>query len=106
MQNSSGVIPLDMRVVVKPDDAETVTKGGIIIPDTVAERKGMAGVNGVLIAAGDNAWEEAKNRAPGFVAPKVGERIMFAKYGGVEFKRGDEMFRIMNDEDIIGRLED
>lgn len=102
--NSSGLQPLDLRVVVKPDSAETVTKGGIIIPETTKEKQSMAAVNGVLVAAGSNAWEDMRGR--GGTAPQPGARIMFAKYGGVEFKGSDgETYRIMNDEDVVGLLE-
>jgi chaperonin GroES len=102
--NSSGLQPLDLRVVVKPDSAETITKGGIIIPETTKEKQSMAAVNGTLVAAGCNAWEDMSRR--GGTAPTAGARIMFAKYGGVEFKGADgETYRIMNDDDVVGLLE-
>jgi chaperonin GroES len=104
--NSSGVSPLDMRVVVKADETETVTPGGIIILDTAKEKKDMQAVNGVLIARGLNAWQEAKARSPDMRVPYDGDRVMFTKYGGVLFKGVDgKEYRIMNDEDIIGMLE-
>lgn len=104
MQNKSGVQPLDLRVVVKPDPADKVSPGGIIIPESVKEQKGMAATQGTLIAAGMNAWEDMRQR--GGTAPKPGDRIMFAKYGGNPFKGADgDEYRIMNDEDIVGLLE-
>jgi len=102
--NNSGVQPLDLRVVVKPDSAETITKGGIIIPETTKEKQSMAAVNGTLIAAGCNAWEDVMRR--GGTSPVPGQRIMFAKYGGVEFKGTDgDTYRIMNDDDVVALLE-
>lgn len=104
--NNSGVQPLDMRVVVKPD-AINDKIGSIIIPDTTREKQEMAAVNGTLVAAGVNAWQEAKARAFDFTKPVPGQRIMFAKYGGVQFKGADGAdYRIMNDEDVIGILGD
>lgn len=107
LANSSGVTPLDLRVVVRPDPVETKTKGGIIIPDEAKEREKYATVKGTLIAAGENAWEEAAARSPHFTRPQPGDRIMIAKYGGILFKGADgEDYRIMNDEDVIARLEE
>jgi chaperonin GroES len=105
--NTSGVTPLDLRVIVRPDPVEEVTKGGIIIPVETAEREKYATVKGTLIAAGENAWEEAAARSPHFTRPEPGERVMIAKYGGILFKGTDGAdYRIMNDEDVIARLEE
>lgn len=107
MLNTSGMEPLDLRVLVLPDTAETVTRGGIIIPEAAAEQKRMAMTFGTLVAVGENAWEEAVARGPHFSRPKVGDRIVFAKYGGTVLtgKDGKE-YRLMNDEDVIGRVKE
>lgn len=103
--NSSGFEPLDLRVLVLPDVAEKVTAGGIILPETKVEQQEMAMTFGTLVAAGENAWEEAVARGPHFNRPKIGERVVFAKYGGVEIKGSDgKQYRLMNDEDVIGRV--
>lgn len=102
--NTSGFAPLDLRVLVLPDPVEKVTKGGIILPEDNAERKQMAMTFGTLVAVGENAWEEAAGRSPHFSKPKPGDRIVFAKYGGIEIEgRDGQKYRLMNDEDIIGR---
>jgi chaperonin GroES len=104
--NTSGVDPLDQRVVVLPDSAEQITAGGIIIPQQAVEKEQWAQTKGTLIAAGVNAWAEAK-AAAGFVAPEPGARVMVAKYGGVSFKGADgKDYRIMNDEDVTGVLKE
>lgn len=102
--NTSGVEPLDMRVIVKPDPAEKRTAGGIILPDQDVEKKEWAQTKGTLIAVGVNAWSEAK-ATRGFVPPEPGARILYAKYGGVALEGEDgEKYRIMNDEDVTGIL--
>jgi len=104
MTNTSGVRPLDNRVLVKPDNVETVTKGGIILVDT--EKEQMAQVRGTLIAAGVNAWAEAAATSPEFVTPSPGTRVLIAKYGGIVIDGEDgEKYRIMNDLDITAVLE-
>lgn len=105
--NNSGVIPLDLRVLIKPDSAEKVTSGGIIIPEAVADQKKMAMMKGTLVAVGENAWEEAASRSTAFIKPKPGDRVMIAKYGGVVVTGLDGAdYRLLNDEDVIGRLEE
>lgn len=106
MSNSSGIRPLDMRVLVKPDPVEEVTKGGIIIVPDAVEKEKYATVKATLVAVGVNAWAEAKTH-PAFTAPEPGQRVMIAKYGGVVVKGADgEEYRIMNDEDITALLEE
>lgn len=103
--NTSGVRPLDVRVLVKPDSAETRTAGGIILPDANVEQKQYAQVKATLVAVGVNAWGEAK-ATRGFEAPRPGDRVMIAKYGGIVFDGDDgEKYRILNDEDVTGVLE-
>lgn len=106
MQNNSGINPLDMRVLVRPDPAEEVTKGGIIIIPDAVEKEKYATVKATLVAVGVNAWAEAKTH-PAFTAPTPGDRVMIAKYGGVMVKGNDgDDYRIMNDEDITALLEE
>lgn len=104
MTNTSGVRPLDNRVLVKPDNVEKTTKGGIILIDT--EKEEMAQVRGTLIAAGVNAWAEAAATSPKFEMPLPGTRVLIAKYGGIVIDGIDgEKYRIMNDADITGVLD-
>lgn len=104
--NRSGVVPLDLRVLILPDAAETKV-GSIIIPDSITDQKKMAMCKGTLVAVGENAWEEAASRSAAFRRPAPGDRVMIAKYGGVEIKGRDGAdYRLMNDEDVIGRLEE
>jgi chaperonin GroES len=103
--NKSGFVPIDLRVLVRPDKVETKTAGGIYIPPSTVESKEHAVDKGMLVAVGVNAWSEA-SRANGFVAPRAGDRVAFAKYGGRLIEGVDgEKYRIMNDEDVIAVLE-
>lgn len=102
--NTSGIEPLDVRVLVRPDPIEERTKGGIFLPDQVKEQEKYATVKGTLVAVGVNAFAEARAN-PAFHAPKPGDRVMIAKYGGVVVKGDDgEDYRVMNDEDIVAVL--
>lgn len=104
--NNSGIKPLDMRVLVRPDPVEKRTAGGIILPESALEQKEHAQVKATLVAVGINAWCEAKVTR-GFEAPKPGARVMIAKYGGVLVTGADgQEYRIMNDQDITAVLEE
>jgi chaperonin GroES len=103
--NASGVEPLDLRVVVRPDTVEKVTAGGIILPPSKTDTDKFACQKGVLVAVGENAWEEAASRSPTFRRPLPGDRVMIGKYAGTRFKGVDgEDYVLMNDTDVIGRL--
>jgi len=98
--NSSGMKPVGHMVLVKPDPKEDKTEGGIIIPDVLADRESHAQMRGEVIAVGNTAWVGIDD---GSVWAKEGDRVMFAKYGGVVFKGVDDTeYRIINDEDILG----
>lgn len=109
--NPSGILPMDKRVLVKPDDAERKTPGGIIIIEAAADKKAMAMMKATVVAVGETAWSEAihdaNNFGVSFVAPATGARVMIAKYGGVEIEGADGVtYRLLNDEDVIARLEE
>lgn len=108
-ENPSGIVPMDKRVLVKPDTVETTTKGGIILPSV--EREQMAQVKATIVAVGETAWSEAMHDARNFGVefnrPGAGSRVMIAKYGGIEVKGADgETYRLLNDEDVTARLEE
>ena len=104
--NTSGFAPLDLRVLVLPDPVEEKV-GAIFLPDSVKDQNKWAQARGTIIAVGDNAWEEAKARAPRFTAPRPGDRILYGKYSGQKVTGADGRdYQIMNDEDVIARLEE
>ena len=86
--------PLEDRVVVKPSEEEDVTASGIVIPDTAKERP----QEGEVIAVGPGRFEEGQ-RIPMDV--KVGDKIIYSKYGGTEVKvDGDELL-ILSSRDVL-----
>jgi chaperonin GroES len=88
------VIPLADRVVVKPITREEVTKGGILLPDTVKEKP----QEGEVVAAGPGRMNEDGKRIPMDV--KVGDTVIYAKYAGTEWKYDDEEYLILRESDI------
>lgn len=105
--NPSGVHPLDLRVLVRPDAAEAVTKGGIILPEPEVDKQKYAQCKATIIAVGENAFEEAAARSPAFTKPKAGDRVLIAKYHGVMITGDDGVdYRLLNDEDVTARLEE
>ncbi|HEX7364954.1 MAG TPA: co-chaperone GroES [Dehalococcoidia bacterium] len=89
--------PLGDRVVVKPSSKEEVTKGGIVIPDTAKEKP----QEGVVLAVGPGKMTEDGKRIPPDV--KVGDIVIYAKYGGTEIKEGDEDLIILRESDILAK---
>jgi co-chaperonin GroES (HSP10) len=107
LSNQSGIHPLDLRVLVLPDSAEKVTKGGIILPEDEVEKQDHAQCKATMIAVGENAFEEAAARSAAFTKPQPGDRVLIAKYGGIIIKGNDGVkYRLMNDEDVTARLEE
>lgn len=101
--NSSGVTPLDVKVLVLPDPPREKTPGGIFIPETTKEKEKFAAVKATLVAVGPNAFAEwGTDNAPG-----SGARILMAQYAGANVKGNDgKDYRLCNDEDIVAVLEE
>ena len=91
--------PLHDRVVVKRVEEEKKTAGGIIIPDTATEKPS----EGEIIAVGAGARDDSGNVVAMDV--KVGDKILFGKWGGTEVKIDGEDFLIMQEKDIMGVIE-
>lgn len=106
--NTSGFIPLDLRVLVLPDEVSDTFEGSSLLrPDAVKDQQKWAQARGTLVAVGDNAWEEARARAPGIAPPRAGDRILYGKYSGQTVKGADgKDYQIMNDEDVLARLKE
>jgi chaperonin GroES len=88
--------PLGDRVVIKPDvKEETVTKGGVILPDTAKEKP----QEGKIIAVGPGRLDENGKRIAMDV--KTGDKVLYAKYAGSEVKLNDEELLILRESDIL-----
>jgi chaperonin GroES len=89
--------PLGDRVVVKPMPQEEVTKSGIVIPDTAKEKP----QDGKVIAVGPGRMTEDGKRIAMDV--KVGDIVIYAKYGGTEIKENGEELIILRESDILAK---
>ncbi|HUG03560.1 MAG TPA: co-chaperone GroES [Steroidobacteraceae bacterium] len=91
--------PLHDRVMVKREEEERKSPGGIVIPDTAAEKP----IRGKIIAVGKGKILENGNVRP--LDLKVGDKILFGKYSGTEIKvDGDELL-VMREEDVVAVIE-
>ena len=89
--------PLADRLVVKPVENEQKTKSGIYIPDTAKEKP----QEGEIIAVGPGRMTDDGKRIA--MDLKVGERVIYSKYGGSEIKIDDEEMIIMRESDILAK---
>ncbi len=87
--------PLGDRVVVKPMSREEVTKSGIVLPDTAKEKP----QEGLVVAVGGGRVLDNGQRLA--VELKEGDRVLFAKYAGTEFKRNEDELLILSEKDIL-----
>ncbi|MGE0623499.1 MAG: co-chaperone GroES [Pseudomonadales bacterium] len=91
--------PLHDRVVVRPVEAETKTSGGIVIPDSAAEKSGQ----GEVIAVGAGAVLENGEVRP--LTVKVGDRVLYGKYSGSEVKLDGETLLVVKESEILAIIE-
>ena len=89
--------PLGDRVVVKPIEREEVTKGGIVLPDTVKEKP----QEGKVLAVGPGRLSEDGKRIA--LDVKVGDVVLYVKYGGTEVKIDGEELMILRESDILAK---
>ena len=120
--NSSGIEPLGNRILVKPDELEDRTEGGIVIPKSVKDLHEDAASYGYIIAVGEDAYKHsvsvteriingtmrvAEKVTNGYTSPwiKPGDRVAFAPYVGVNSTGEDGVkYKILNDEDILAKV--
>ena len=94
---ASKLEPLADRLIVKPIEQEEVTKGGIFLPDTAKEKP----QEGEVIAVGPGRMTDDGKRIAMDV--KVGDRVIYAKYGGTEIKIEAEELMILRESDILAK---
>jgi chaperonin GroES len=94
-----GIRPLGEKVLIKRMEAEEVTAGGIVLPDSAKEKP----KRGKVLGVGDGKLLDTGERQP--LQLKVGDQVLFTSYAGTEVKvEGDEMI-IMDESDILAVLE-
>jgi chaperonin GroES len=91
--------PLGDRILVKRIKEEERTKGGIIIPDTAKEKP----QEGKVVSVGKGKYSDDGKLIP--IEVKAGDRILFGKYSGSEFKHEGEDLLILREDDILGIIE-
>ena len=96
---STKIRPLHDRVMVKREDDERKSPGGIVIPDTATEKP----IKGRVIAVGKGKILESGEVRP--LDVKVGDKILFGKYSGTEVKMDCDELVVMREEDIIAIVE-
>ncbi|WP_418277811.1 co-chaperone GroES [Isoptericola jiangsuensis] len=87
--------PLEDRIVVKAVEAETTTASGLVIPDTAKEKP----QEGEVLAVGEGRFDDQGKRVP--VDVKVGDKVIYSKYGGTEVKYGGEDYLVLSSRDIL-----
>jgi len=93
---TQNIQPLFSNVLIKPVDAEEKTIGGIIIPDTAKEKPQI----GLVMAVGDGELDDGKVVKDSMIV-KVGDKVMYKKWGGNEVKMGHEEWTIVEQKDIL-----
>ena len=92
--------PLEDRIVVKPLDSEQTTASGLVIPDTAKEKP----QEGEVLAVGPGRFDdEGEKRIP--LDVKVGDVVLYSKYGGTEVKYAGEEFLILSARDVLAVIE-
>ncbi len=91
--------PLHDRVVVRRVEDERKSPGGIVIPDTAAEKP----MQGEVLAVGNGKIQDDGSVRP--LDVKVGDKVLFGKYAGTEFRQNGEEVLMMREDDIMGVIE-
>ena len=90
--------PLEDRIVVQAVEAETTTASGIVIPDTAKEKP----QEGTVLAVGPGRFEDGA-RVP--LDVKIGDRVLYSKYGGTEVKYSGEEYLVLSARDVLAVIE-
>ena len=91
--------PLEDRIVVQANEAETTTASGIVIPDTAKEKP----QEGEVLAVGPGRIDDKGNRVP--IDVQVGDTVLYSKYGGTEVKYAGEEYLVLSARDVLAIIE-
>jgi len=92
---SMNLKPLGDRLVIEPQQREQTTSSGLVLPETATEKPQQ----GTVIAAGPGRRDDDGNRIPMDV--EVGNKVLYAKYGGTEIKIDDKKLLILKETDVL-----
>ena len=90
--------PLGERIVIKPMEQETQTRGGILLPDTAKEKP----QEGEVVAVGPGRVAEDGSRIA--MELTIGDKVIYSKYAGTEYEDGDEEYLIMRESDVLAKI--
>ena len=96
---SISIKPLEDRIVIRQVEAEQTTASGLVIPDTAKEKP----QEGEVIAVGPGRVDDKGNRIP--VDVKVGDVVIYYRYGGTEVKYEGQEFQILSSRDVLAVVE-
>jgi len=91
--------PLEDRILVQANEAETTTASGLVIPDTAKEKP----QEGTVIAVGPGRIDDNGNRVP--IDVKVGATVIYSKYGGTEVKYSGEEYLVLSARDVLAVID-
>ena len=91
--------PLEDRIVVQANEAETTTASGIVIPDTAKEKP----QEGTVLSVGPGRIDDKGNRVP--IDVSVGDVVLYSKYGGTEVKYAGEEYLVLSARDVLAVIE-
>ena len=89
------VKPLGDRVLIQPEDRETTTASGLVLPDTAKEKP----QEGTVLAVGSGRVNDEGSTIP--LEIKAGDKVLYAKYAGTELRLDDEDFLIVSERDVL-----
>ena len=90
--------PVADRVLVKPIERDEITRSGIVLPDTAKEKP----QEGEVVAVGSGRTTDDGKKVP--MEVKVGDKVIYSKYGGTEYKEEDEEYLILRESDILAKI--
>jgi chaperonin GroES len=91
--------PLEDRILVQANEAETTTASGLVIPDTAKEKP----QEGTVLAVGPGRFDDKGTRIP--VDVQVGDTVVYSKYGGTEIKYAGEEYLVLSARDVLAVIE-
>jgi chaperonin GroES len=91
--------PLEDRILVQANEAETTTASGLVIPDTAKEKP----QEGTVLAVGPGRFDDNGKRVP--VDVKLGDTVIYSKYGGTEVKYQGEEYLLLSARDVLAVIE-
>ena len=95
--------PLEYNVVIRPDEVEEKTKGGLYIPENTRDREGAAAFTGTLLSYSDGAFQYEAGGNWLDHAPAIGARVLYVRYAGVWWE--EKGVRVMKDKDVVAVIE-